>query len=69
MVVFEASAFRLGSGVFCVYSFTTVPLEIFTMSPPFERSMVSTTRPPSFSTPGSVSVSKVSVLTTSERSM
>ncbi|MBR4325099.1 MAG: hypothetical protein IKP73_06195 [Bacteroidales bacterium] len=46
-----------------------VPLVIVTTKPPAERSMVRVTLPPSWSTPSSVSVSKVRLLVARLRSM
>ena len=68
--VLAGSSLRFTSGVFCLYVFVTVPFVIFTVNAlGSERSIVSTTVPPSFCTPSSVSVLNVSVLVTLLRSM
>ena len=65
MLVSLASGLRFGRGVACLYVLVTVPLVILTLKAlGSERSTVTTTVPPSFCTPSSVSVSKVRSLTT-----
>ena len=70
MLVFDSSGLRFASGVFCLYVFTTVPFDIVTEKVAGSvRSIVIVTLPPSLSTPASVSVAKVRVLSTQLRSI